>query len=148
MYVSKSICVVPAEARRVHWIPCKWNSRCLLASMWVLGAKPGSSARAISTLNFGATHLSSPYVYISLLADGPWGGFHVWSLWVMLQWTWVCTYCFKLGIARLYCCFTFHCFEEPWVSIVTLLFWVPTSKNLHYLQVSHLILMHLKFEIY
>lgn len=43
--------VLPKEARRWHQIP--WNGSCgqLLATMWVLGSKPGSSSKIASALN-------------------------------------------------------------------------------------------------
>jgi hypothetical protein len=45
------MCLVPAELRRGHWIPWNWSYRQLLAALWVLGAKPHFSVRAVNALN-------------------------------------------------------------------------------------------------
>lgn len=45
------MCVVPTEDRRGHWTLWNWNYRWLLGTMWMLGTKLGSSARATKALN-------------------------------------------------------------------------------------------------
>ena len=43
------VCLLSVEARRGHRIPWNWSD-----IMWVLGTKPGSSARTAGDLNHGA----------------------------------------------------------------------------------------------
>lgn len=52
MYVcAPSMCVVHKEARRGHGIPWDWSCRCLWATLWILGIKPGCSGKANSVLD-------------------------------------------------------------------------------------------------
>ena len=50
MYVHQC-CAMPMEVREDVVIPWKWSYKLLLAAMWVLGFKAGSSARAADALN-------------------------------------------------------------------------------------------------
>ena len=49
------MCSMPDEARRGLCILWNWSYRQLLAAMWVLGIEPGSSGRAASAPNTGAS---------------------------------------------------------------------------------------------
>lgn len=58
-----SVCVtfvagVLGDQKRA-WMYWDWHSRLFRATMWVLGFKPGSSARAATDLNL-LSHLSAP----------------------------------------------------------------------------------------
>lgn len=46
-----SVDLVPAEARRGHWILWNWSYRWQWSTMWVLGTKFQSSARAASAIS-------------------------------------------------------------------------------------------------
>lgn len=39
-------CLVPSEVKRGHWLTLDWNYREFSTPMWVVGSKPGSSAKA------------------------------------------------------------------------------------------------------
>lgn len=51
LYVSAPLCAMPEEARKRHRMPWNWNYRQLLVTMWVLGTRPRSFARATRPLN-------------------------------------------------------------------------------------------------
>lgn len=45
-----SVCLIPMEARKGHWIPWNWSTEADLP-MWVLRVEPSSSGRAANVLN-------------------------------------------------------------------------------------------------
>lgn len=51
LYFCKFTCIYIQGRRKSYQIPWTWSYRWLLATMWLLGTKPGSFAGTASALN-------------------------------------------------------------------------------------------------